>query len=133
MIRSIRTSLFDGLAIGLSLLCALHCLVLPVLLVLLPGLVSLGLENEAFHRWMLGVVIPVSVYALTKGCREHNRYPLLILGGVGLVFLVLAILLEERTGVIGEQAFTLIGVALLAVGHLLNFRFCRQQDVCACS
>ena len=47
----------DKFAIGLSAMCAIHCLAVPVLLVLLPSAAALGLGNEQFHFWMLVAVM----------------------------------------------------------------------------
>ena len=60
----------DKFAIGLSMLCAIHCLLLPLLLIALPSISALQLQNEAFHFWMLATVIPTSLYALTIGCKK---------------------------------------------------------------
>ena len=125
----------DKLAISLSLMCTLHCLALPVLLVLLPSLTILQLDNEAFHIGMVALVIPCSVYALTLGCRQHQRYRLLFLGAIGLTLLVLALALgEQRIGEIGEKILTLIGACFVAAGHWLNYRLCQahHHKGCAC-
>lgn len=118
----------DKLAIGLSLACVIHCLALPVMLVLLPTLAALNLDNEAFHLWMVVAVLPSSLYALTMGCKQHKRYQLLIWGIVGLALLVLALALgEERIGEWGEKTLTVLGATLVAVGHWFNFRLCDAQ------
>ena len=125
----------DKLAIGLSLACAIHCLALPVLLVLLPGTVALQLDNEAFHLWMVAAVLPSSVYALTVGCKQHKRYQVLFLGFIGLVLLVLALALgEDRIGEAGEKILTVAGAAFIAFGHWFNYRICHAQKHkdCAC-
>ena len=70
----------DQLSISLSLLCAIHCLIVPFVLILLPTLAVLQLDYEAFHYWMLVSVIPMSVYALTVGCKQHKRYRLPVTG-----------------------------------------------------
>ena len=44
--------MMDKFAIGLSAMCSIHCLAVPVLLVLLPSTAVLGLGNEQFHFWM---------------------------------------------------------------------------------
>ena len=62
----------DKAAIGLSLLCALHCLALPLFLSLFPALVAIGFEDERFHLLMLVSVVPMSLFALTLGCRQHQ-------------------------------------------------------------
>lgn len=123
----------DQVAIGLSLLCAIHCLALPTLLVLLPSLVSLQLDNEAFHTWMVYAVMPISIYALTLGCSKHQRYRVLAFGVTGLALLVSALLLEESVGELGEKGLTLLGASLIAWGHYSNFRLCRQHEDCDCS
>ena len=48
----------DGAAIGLSALCAIHCLMLPVALTLLPVIATLPLGDESFHKALLFLVIP---------------------------------------------------------------------------
>jgi hypothetical protein len=126
----------DKMAIGLSIACAIHCLFLPVLILMLPSIVALNLDNEAFHMWMVVAVIPCSIYALFLGCKEHSRYQLFFLAFTGLVILVLALVLgEERIGEAGEKIMTVAGAALIAVGHWLNFRLCRANEHkdCGCT
>ena len=124
----------DKLAIGLSLACATHCLMLPVLLVLVPSMVALQLDNEAFHFWMVAAVIPSSVYALSVGCKQHKRYQLLLLGATGLTLLVLALVLgEAQIGELGEKVLTVVGAGFVALGHWFNYRLCHALDHSDCS
>ncbi|WP_041522212.1 MerC domain-containing protein [Gilvimarinus agarilyticus] len=125
----------DKLALSLSLACAIHCLAVPLLLALLPSLAALQLDHEIFHAWMLVAVIPSSIFALTLGCKQHRRLGVLILGGIGLTFLTLAVVLgEARIGESGEKALTLVGAAFVALGHLINYRLCSavKANKCAC-
>lgn len=125
----------DKLAIGLSLGCASHCLALPALLILLPSMAALQLDNEVFHLWMVAAVLPSSIYALGMGCKQHKRYRLLFLGSIGLALLVLALVLgEERIGEAGEKILTAVGAGFVAVGHWLNYRLCHALNHrdCAC-
>ncbi|KUJ84770.1 MerC domain-containing protein [Microbulbifer flavimaris] len=122
----------DKLAIGLSAMCTLHCLALPLILALVPSLAALQLDNEAFHVWMVVAVIPTSIYALTMGCKQHKRYRVLLLGVAGLTLLAAAVVLGEQTGELGEKILTVSGASLVALGHLWNFRLCRKPSNCAC-
>ena len=85
----------DKMAMSLSLLCAIHCLASPLIIVMLPSLVALQFDGETFHVWMVLAVIPTSVYALTMGCTRHKHYRLLALGLVGLLLLVSAVYAGE--------------------------------------
>lgn len=125
--------LTDKVAIGLSAACAMHCLIFPLLVIWLPAFAVLPLADEAFHVWMVVVVIPTSIYALTLGCKQHKRYQLLSLGLLGLACLIVAIVFGELLlGAAGEKILTVIGALTLAIGHFKNYRLCRQQIECAC-
>ena len=123
----------DKAAISLSLLCAVHCLALPVFLILFPSMASLGLNNEALHFWVMLAVIPTSVYALTLGCKQHKRMHLLVVGLIGLIFLLFAVSIPASLlGETGEKVFTLLGSGLIAFGHFRNYRLCQHSQSCAC-
>lgn len=125
----------DKFAIGLSMMCAIHCLALPFLLVLLPSMAALQLDNEAFHLWMVVAVLPTSIYALTLGCKQHKRYRLLILSVIGLALLVMGLVLGEvLIGEAGEKLLSVIGAGFVAAGHWFNYRLCRalKHKDCAC-
>lgn len=128
-------SLFsDKLAISLSAICAIHCLILPLIISLVPSFSSLSYSDESFHLWMVIMVIPFSTYALTIGCKEHKNVRVLGVGGMGLIVLVGTVILgEARLGEFQEKLFTLIGAFLIATSHLWNYRLCRKQESCSCS
>ena len=125
-------ALTDKFAIGLSMLCAIHCLILPLLLVSLPILGALQLQNEAFHFWMLAAVIPTSIVALSMGCKKHQRYHLMLWGVSGLTLMIMAVLLSHQLiGEFGEKTLTLIGAVLVVFAHLGNFRRCQKNKDCS--
>ncbi|MBV1913778.1 MAG: MerC domain-containing protein [Pseudomonadales bacterium] len=127
-------SLSDKSAIGLSLLCTMHCLAMPLALVLLPSIAGLPLADETFHYWMLITVLPISAYALTMGCKKHQHYRLLLIGGVGLGTLVFAAYAgHDLLGETGEKTLTVLGAVILSLGHLWNYRLCQHQNRCDCT
>ncbi len=124
----------DQTAIGLSFLCLLHCLALPLILVLVPSLAVLPLNDESFHFWMVLAVIPISTYALTVGCRQHKRYQLIFVGAIGLAFLIAAVVVEEALlGEAGEKILTTIGAVIIAYGHYKNYRLCQKSNNYCCA
>lgn len=119
----------NNLAISLSVLCAIHCLAFPLVVLFLPNVAVMGFDNEAVHKWLLVGVIPFSVYSLSLGCKKHKRHHLLGFGFVGLALMIMAVVIG---GEVLEKVFTLTGTIILAVAHYMNYRFCRN-DRCDCS
>lgn len=120
---------FDKVAIGLSLFCAVHCLMLPVALVMLPALTSTTFGDEQFHQWMLVAVLPTSLLALTLGCRQHQRMDIMVIGLTGLAIMISAALFgHDLLGETGEKITTLLGASLIALSHVRNQSLCRRHD-----
>ena len=120
------TSVLDRSAIGLSFLCVLHCLAVPLTLILMPSLAALPIADERVHLLLVLLVLPTSTVALTLGCRQHGLKHILAWGLTGIAILVLAAGLgEEFLGEYGEKILTVVGSVLVAVGHILYFKCCR--------
>jgi len=121
-------TIFDKGAIALSLVCAVHCLALPVLAVMTPAIMGYFITDESFHRWLAFVVIPFSVIALTLGCKRHKSYAVVTLGAVGLLVLLFAAAFgHDMLGETGEKVATIFGAGLIAMAHYKNYRLCQQH------
>lgn len=130
MVNYLRSSfLFDKFAVSTSALCAVHCLFLPIALSLFPALGSTIFGQESFHKWLLFLVIPLSLVALTMGCKQHKSWLVVLLGMTGLGILIFtAAFGHDLFGHEGEQTATLIGVSILALSHLGNYKLCRRTN-----
>jgi hypothetical protein len=128
-------SVMDRLAIGLSVLCTVHCFATPILLSLLPSIGALELNSEQFHFWILVAVIPTSLLALSLGCKKHKRLRYISFGVVGITLMLVAVTLGTSFfGEVGEKGFTLLGSAFVAVAHWFNYQQClkKSDDNCPC-
>ena len=115
----------DKSAIGLSVVCAVHCVALPIALFMLPSLAGLWFVDESFHVMLIFMVLPISIAAVYLGCKQHRSLRVFAFAFLGLVLLFLAVVLgHDRLGELGEKALTVVGAALLTVGHIKNFRSC---------
>lgn len=118
---------FDHIAIGLSAVCLVHCLAVPVLVAVLPiAAVSFG-DGQHFHGLMLWLVVPTSVVGFGLGFRVHRRGGLVLLGMLGMVTLAAAAVYGHETW--SEALEVLVSVAgslVLGGAHWLNFRAVRQ-------
>ena len=119
----------DKAAIGISLICALHCIATPLLLLSIPAIGSWFIADEHFHQLLIYLVLPISVMALALGCRKHSNYRIFILGGCGLATLIAAaFFMHDLVGESGEQILTLIGTCLVTLAHWQNYQLCRSED-----
>lgn len=106
----------DRIAMGLSGLCAVHCVATAVLL----GLVASAggfLGKPIIHEVGLSLAMILGAIALGRGIREHGFILPGAVGALGLAIMAYAMSLHE-TGF--EPEFTILGVAVLALGHRLN-------------
>lgn len=110
----------DAAAIGLSALCMIHCLALPLLAAALP---FLGLLTDApwVHWAFAATAAPIAGWSLSRPMSEgHRNWTLLALGGIGVVLLFLAA--AELPSHESETPLTIFGGLLLATAHGLNWR-----------
>lgn len=121
--------LYDVIAISLSGICAVHCLLTPIALIVFPILGTTVLTHSLFHKLMFFLILPTSLLAFFLGCRQHKDSHVIMLGLLGFAILFFgAFWGHELLGVSRERILTLAGGAFMAAGHVRNFRLCRQTS-----
>lgn len=109
----------DGAAVGLSALCLVHCLALPLVVAGLPFLAQFA--EGHLHAQMLVVVLPLSIIALGLGFRHHRSSRIVLAGTVGMVTLLIgATVAHSRLGLSADRLFTIVGALVLATAHFYN-------------
>jgi hypothetical protein len=117
---------FDRIAILLSGICLVHCLAIPILLIILPALGSLLFDSHSSFHWFLIVIgFPVSIVALLIGWRRHGEIAPVIAGVVGLMLMLVGI--SHWFGDVGEIAATVLGALVLMFAHIANMRQSMSQ------
>lgn len=116
---------WDRLGISTSILCILHCLLTPVLIVLMP-FAGHALAHSWFHWVIVSLVVPVAIWALWNGYRLHKQKRVLWLGSVGLTLVCLALYFGEDS-LNAEIALMVTGGVLLTFAHYSNLRQCQRE------
>jgi|TARA_B110000459_G_scaffold201326_1_gene251756 hypothetical protein len=129
----IRTQLkTDKFAMTLSLVCVAHCFFVPSFIILTSSFLSFSIDNEFIHKAIVLIAVPVSIYALTLGYRNHKTTSFIPAGIFGLLTLIVAVLLGENIlGESGERGLTLFGSVVIAYSHFRNHQVCKKLD-CSC-
>ncbi len=125
------TDVADKSAIFLSILCLVHCLFLPILVLILPAVSALGFfADEHFHQLLIFVIIPISFIALLSSYIRFKNWSIIgfIVFGVALITFA-AFLGHDLVGHVGEVVLTVIGSIFIAYGHTKNLSLRRQSSV----
>ncbi len=108
----------DRIAIGLSGLCLVHCLASAIFVAMLASAGGM-LLNPIIHEVGLMLAILLGLLALGRGIVEHGFMMPAAVGGLGLGVMAGALTLPHDGN---EVVYTILGVAILALGHDLNRR-----------
>ena len=140
----------DSLAISMSVICAVHCLLTPMLISLLPIISTTFWIHENFHLWMVLLVVPTTTAAVFMGCRKHKDKTVAYLSLTGLACIVFVTIYQYSfhytqpladCGVCAScsqagagSVFNLTpilnstGGLFLAGAHFRNYKLCRDAD-----
>ncbi len=128
---------FDQVGMSLSLVCAVHCLAIPILIPLLPFIAGSFIAGEAMESAVLTITLLIAGPTLFRGYLKHRKLRVPAIFILGLLFLAL------RPGTLehhhhdhsqGVDILHFICAALaglsLAMGHWLNLRLCKACTSC---
>jgi len=123
----------DLIGIGLSLLCLIHCLALPVLIAFAPAILRKLPGDDMTHRTLAVGVGFVGFLAFRSGYKIHRRSWVLAAFVTGLLLIsIAAVLGDEVLSGTGEAVITVCGGLLLVTAHVVNRSFCRSCVVSGC-
>ena len=107
------------IALFLSLACAVHCMVMPLLLVSLPFLGDSFLHNPFLEWILLGTLIVMGQFSMNHYRKKHHAHTLP--GKVftaGAIICLAALLVSTH-----HEWMTIIGSVTIAISHGMNLRF----------
>ena len=119
--------LSDKFAMSFSMLCLMHCLFAPALIVLSYSSLALTLESELIHKAILLITIPVSIFAISLGYKNHTNNSIIFTGIAGLTILISALLIGESIDENAELIMTIIGSILVIACHYRNYKICKKR------
>ncbi len=115
---------WDAFGITVSIACAIHCAILPLVLTTLPLFGINIIDNLFFEYGMIALAFIVGAYSLYHGFKKHHhRWLPLVIFSIGILFLILKQILHEWHIVLLIPA-----IILIIFAHFLNFKFCRHHN-----
>ncbi len=126
-------SLLDRLGATGSMLCAIHCAALPLVLVIAPAF-GAWFGSATFEYGFIAFATVLGLTSLILGYRQHRmgRALLFLLPGIALLWS--AVLIEPlHENVIAHAVAMACGGTLIATAHILNLRLVhRHMHVATC-
>ena len=113
----------DRMGMVLSCLCAVHC-VATVFVVAALGVGGSFLLDPAIHRVCLALAMVIAGVAIGLGALRHGKRAPFVTAMMGLSFMGGGLAVPHG---VEEAVLTIIGVSLVALGHVLNVRGLRHS------
>ncbi|WP_206486521.1 MerC domain-containing protein [Thalassotalea sp. G2M2-11] len=119
--------MLDRIGITATSLCALHCILLPILL---PALPLLGISYLADHTWehvFLIVTAILGAIAMFSGFKRYHKkmYPFYL-----LVIGVAVYWVKHDFSESVQPLFIIIGATLIVAAHVINLKLCNSCKQC---
>lgn len=106
-----------------SLLCAIHCALLPLLIALLPTLGVAGWFDDSFELAFVVFATLLGLFSVAWGYRRHHAVRALSLLAPGLLVLWLGVLYAPlHHSVVPHAIVMTLGGTLVGLAHLANLR-----------
>jgi|TARA_B100001142_G_scaffold124200_1_gene126096 hypothetical protein len=112
-------------------MCLIHCLFAPSLIILSYSSLALTFESELIHKAILLLTIPVSIFAISLGYKNHSNNSIIYIGIGGLTILISALLVEDNIGSNAQTVLTMIGSLMVIFCHYRNYKICKKVN-CEC-
>lgn len=117
----------DHIGAALSLTCAVHCALAPVLLAILPLAATGWLFDESVEAAFVAGSLATALVSLGMGIRVHRRRPIFVLLGLAVGLIAAGQCADNRAA---EMALVSAGAVTLAADHAVNVYLCRQCRAC---
>lgn len=119
----------DILGIVASGLCMVHCVALPLILLVVPTMASEVLSCDCTHAVLAGAVTLFCMMAIFPGFRVHGNRPVLLTMLAGLALVLVATFGCHLLGEQFEMPVISVGNILVVFAHLRN-RHLMKKDQC---
>lgn len=118
------TLLWDRFGIGVSGICAIHCLLFPAFISVLPLWPALASAHEWIHPVFIILLIPIIYFAIR---RSHFHFTVTTTLVTGFILATLGWLIGHFwLGLWVETSLTILGSSILITGHWINYHHHRH-------
>ncbi len=125
--------LADRVGATASLLCAVHCALLPFVLALLPLIGLEFLAGHTFERVFVACAAALAGTSILTAYRRHHRPHALFLMVPGIALLLFGVAINLDAHVVIHTASVVTGGVLVASAHVTNLVLSHRHHCSSCS
>ena len=118
-----------------SLVCAIHCTILPLLMIITPTTGVYLFINESFEFILLGLSLLFNIANLCFGYRQHKSNKAVAILALGLFLFVIGRLMHHHSkdhhiDFDLFNLFMILGGILMAISSFINDKLCNKCNSC---
>ena len=126
-----QRALYDRIGMMASSLCAIHCVLMPWLLMIAPILAGPILTDAKFENVFVALSILLAGICGYLGCSKHGKWGVMALIAAGAAILTIVRMTAPPICCLDDVSWThamgsAFGGSLMAGSHFLNLKFSRQ-------
>lgn len=125
MVHTARFGKLSKVGGWVSILCAIHCMISPMVLGLIPIIHAESPLVEHIETLLIVLSIVISSIAVATGFREHRRASIVGLLALSFAFLAAGRFVASESM---EAPLVITGATIMAAAQFLNFRY--QRNCC---
>jgi hypothetical protein len=126
-------TLVDRVGATASLLCAVHCMLLPFVLALLPLIGLEFLAGHTFERIFVACAAVLAGASIFTAYRRHRHPQALFLVVPGIALLVFGVAIDINAHVVIHTASVVTGGLLVASAHVTNLVLAHRHHHATCA
>ena len=125
------TRIIDKVGMFSSATCAVHCMLLPFLISILPLYGLSFIVNESFEIIMLMASITLAILSLCLGYKTHKNKKMFFLFSAGISLILLGRFAHENNWRFSSIVILFIGGLLISGSHFVNNKLCKSCNSCS--
>ena len=116
-----ETKFWDKLGLCTSILCLIHCVLPPILMIFLPFNTFSFLQAEFIHDILSIIVIGSMIIAVYPNCKQHEHLDIIGFAFIGIMFIIAAAFSGHMSSSL-HTTLTMIGSLFLIISHVKNIK-----------
>jgi hypothetical protein len=120
----------DSAGMAISVICAIHCVILPLAVGVLPASGLAWVQSEAYEPVIVGSSLVIGIFSLLPAYRRvHRNHNCLALFVLGIASILIGMLGQNRWT--PEAPFVVGGAVMIVLAHAANYQLCKRCRGCS--